>query len=527
MVDEFATLAADLPGFIPSLVAVAQRGRSLGVHLILATQRPAGAVSDDIRANTNIRIALRVQDPADSMDVVGEATAAAIPRHRPGRAVIRFGPGELVPVQVASVSLPRAEAPGLAVTIDDPDGPIASGPPALDGLVSVIGAAARTSVLPPRPWLPPLPTDLALDDLPPGSSGVVDDPDRQTQGPWTWDRRKGHALCIGAVGSGTTTALAALAVAAAAATPPAALHLYVVAADPALRALEALPHTGSVITPDEDERLGRLLRHLGRRLSRDGSDRARPAVLLVVDRLAGWRLDVAARLGPELADLLDRILVEGPACGIVVAGGLDRPGALPLAVSGAVGERLVFRLADPADAMAAGLRPASVAGLPPGRACLAGDGRELQVARPADPIGTVAAVARQWGLIDVAVRPPAMRCLSDRVVEDELPAPSSCGAARDGGTSRRPWVLPVGVDGETLGPARLELHPGDHLLVAGPARSGRSGALALIGRMARARRPLGHRRRARPAVSRLGRPPALRAVLDGDGAGGGRGRGPG
>ncbi len=485
VVDEFATLASDLPGFIPSLVAVAQRGRSLGVHLILATQRPAGAVSDDIRANTNIRIALRVQDPADSVDVVGEATAAAIPRHRPGRAVIRFGPAELVPVQVASVSLPRAEAPGVAVTVDDPDGPVTAGPPALDGLVTALTAAARTSVLPPRPWLPPLPADLALDDLPPGSSGVVDDPDHQTQGPWSWDRRKGHALCIGAVGSGTTTALTALAVAAAAATPPAVLHIYVVAADPTLRALDALPHTGSVINPGEDERLARLLRHLGRRLSRAGSDRAGPAVLLVVDRLAGWRLDVAARLGPELADLLDRILVEGPACGIVVAGGLDRPGALPLAVSGAVGERLVFRLADAAEAVAAGLRPASVTGLLPGRACLAGDGRELQVARPADPIGTVAAVARQWGLIDLAVRPPAVRCLPERVAEDELPAPSSGGPAREAGTDRRPWVLPVGLDGETLGPAHLELHRGDDLLVAGPARSGRSSTLALIGQVVR------------------------------------------
>ena len=313
---------------------------------------------------------------------------------------------------------------------------------------------------------------------------MVDDPDRQTQGPWTWDRRKGHALCIGAVGSGTTTALAALAVAAAAATSPAALHLYVVGSDPALRALEALPHTGSVITPGEDERLARLLRHLGRRLPREGGDRAGPPVLLVVDRLAGWRQDVAARLGPELADLLDRILVEGPSAGIVVAGGLDRPGALPLAVSGGVGERLVFRLADRTDAVAAGLAPGAVAGLPPGRACLAGDGRELQVARPADPVGTVAAVARQWGLIDVAVRPPAIRCLPIRVAEDELLLRPDCrgrGRRADRGAS---LVLPLGIDGETLGPSHVELHSGEHLLVAGPARSGRSSTLALLGRMA-------------------------------------------
>jgi len=53
------------------------------------------------------------------------------------------------------------------------------------------------------------------------------------------------------------------------------------------------------------------------------------------------------------------------------------------------------------------------------------------------------------------------------------------------GTDRRPWVLPVGLDGETLGPAHLELHRGDDLLVAGPARSGRSSTLALIGQVVR------------------------------------------
>ena len=102
VVDELATLAHDLPEFVPSLVGVAQRGRSLGVHLVLATQRPAGAISDDIRANTNLRIALRVQDVADAVDVVGVPDAASLPRQRPGRAVLRFGPGECVVAQVAS-----------------------------------------------------------------------------------------------------------------------------------------------------------------------------------------------------------------------------------------------------------------------------------------------------------------------------------------------------------------------------------------------------------------------------------------
>ncbi|MBE9941505.1 FtsK/SpoIIIE domain-containing protein, partial [Cellulosimicrobium cellulans] len=70
VVDEFRALADDLPDLVPGLLRVAAQGRSLGVHLVLATQRPAGAVSADVRANVTLRIALRVVDVADSRDVV-------------------------------------------------------------------------------------------------------------------------------------------------------------------------------------------------------------------------------------------------------------------------------------------------------------------------------------------------------------------------------------------------------------------------------------------------------------------------
>lgn len=62
VIDEFASMVRDLPDFVKGLVNIAQRGRSLGIHLILATQRPSGVVSSEIRANTNLRIALRVTD---------------------------------------------------------------------------------------------------------------------------------------------------------------------------------------------------------------------------------------------------------------------------------------------------------------------------------------------------------------------------------------------------------------------------------------------------------------------------------
>jgi len=72
VVDEFATLVGDpeTRSFIDGLVDLARRGRSLGLHLLLATQKPAGVVSADIRANANLRICMRVQRPEESLDVI-------------------------------------------------------------------------------------------------------------------------------------------------------------------------------------------------------------------------------------------------------------------------------------------------------------------------------------------------------------------------------------------------------------------------------------------------------------------------
>ena len=118
VVDEFATLAADLPGFIPSLVAVAQRGRSLGVHLVLATQRPAGAVSDDIRANTTLRRPAGAGSCRLRRRRRGHGRRRSpAPPSGAGRHPVRTGRAR--PVQVASVSLPVTQAPSQAVTVDE------------------------------------------------------------------------------------------------------------------------------------------------------------------------------------------------------------------------------------------------------------------------------------------------------------------------------------------------------------------------------------------------------------------------
>src|SRR5262249_45237816 len=100
-IDEFATLVKALPDFVDKLVDVAQRGRSLGVHLVMATQRPAGSVSDAIKANVKLRIALRLESAEDSRDVIDSPAAATIGPRQWGRAYRRVGGGEVEAVQTA------------------------------------------------------------------------------------------------------------------------------------------------------------------------------------------------------------------------------------------------------------------------------------------------------------------------------------------------------------------------------------------------------------------------------------------
>jgi S-DNA-T family DNA segregation ATPase FtsK/SpoIIIE len=237
VIDEFRALADDLPEFLPALLRVAAQGRSLGVHLVLATQRPGGAVGPDLRANVSARIALRVTDPLESRDVLDDPAAARIPVAAPGRAVLRLGSAPPVTLQCAHVTAPP-EA-GLPLVRRAPAWPAAPGstpdqPPSgipdtarPDTAALVVDAARRAAdelglVPGDPPWLPQLPRRATVSDLPPATrrdrTGLVlalgDDPDRQRRTTVRWDPGDGQLAVVGRARSGRTTALVTLAVAA-------------------------------------------------------------------------------------------------------------------------------------------------------------------------------------------------------------------------------------------------------------------------------------------------------------------------
>ncbi|HZI43634.1 MAG TPA: FtsK/SpoIIIE domain-containing protein, partial [Ilumatobacter sp.] len=234
VIDEFATLAKQLPEFVTGVIDIAQRGRSLGVHLVLSTQRLSGAVDENIVANANVRIALRLLDRADSTAMIGSGAAAEIPAAMRGRGVVRVGSLPPVAFQSAYAARPvKAPTQPRPVTITDfddasqlVDAPTCDGD---DGAIG-IGMTQRRAVLtavvaadealsiprPRRPWHEPLATVVALDELDRSGTlpaiGLFDAPETQRQGPLLVDlERGGGCLIFGSGGAGKTTALRSMA----------------------------------------------------------------------------------------------------------------------------------------------------------------------------------------------------------------------------------------------------------------------------------------------------------------------------
>ncbi|WP_234992724.1 FtsK/SpoIIIE domain-containing protein [Varibaculum vaginae] len=193
VVDEFRVLATDHPDLLDSLIRLATLGRSLGIHLVLATQRPAGIVDGQIKSNMALRICLRVLETADSCDVIGDSRCAQLPA-TPGRAWIKSATdarGKLV--QFAWIPQARQA----------------------EQLSKWCRAAWKPPYLPHLPWAPPLPNRIGLSQLPSKKGTVVlglgDYPHRQKTAPLLLPLPFSLHL-VGSAGSGRTSLALMLAI---------------------------------------------------------------------------------------------------------------------------------------------------------------------------------------------------------------------------------------------------------------------------------------------------------------------------
>ena len=536
VVDEFAALASEVPEFVDGVVDVAQRGRSLGLHLILATQRPAGVIKDNLRANTNLRVALRMADEADSRDVLETPMAAHFDPAVPGRGAVKTGAGRITQFQSAFPGSRTPAVPlaspievvefdfGIGRTWRMPErrSDVSSLEKDIDRIVATVTAAAAIGGVPaPRkPWLKTLATSYSLERLKQRKDteivlGVMDDPDNQRQvTEYFRPDTDGNLLYVGAGGSGKTTALRSLALAAAITPRSGPVHVYGLDfAGGGLGSLEPMPNVGSVITGDDEERVVRLISWLSGRIEeravrfsamradtltayRELSGNAsEPRLLLLLDGFSAFRAEYeSSTLLLPTYQAFQRMLIDGRAVGIHVAVTADRPSAVPSSVSTAFQRKVVLRLSEDDGYLALGvprdiLNPAS----PPGRCVQVDQPQELQLAI----LGQEANAAAQARVTEELaneltglhqVHPEPIRSLPTIVTAAELPH-SLAG---------RPVL---GVADSTLEP--IGFKPSGTLLVSGPAQSGRSSAVRWLAESVRRASP------EVPLVHLTGRPSPL------------------
>ena len=504
VIDEFRALAEELPQFIDGMVAVAALGRSLGVHLVLATQRPAGVVTADIKANLNLRIGLRLRDRSDSLDVIDAPDAAALDPRSPGRALARVAGGPVIAFQAAHASartgsgstgspphgvrvrrLPWGAAPAPWATSPSDEG---DPPTDLSLVVSAVATAVALVGAQPAesPWLPALPERIEARLAAQLRHGWTARRSVSSTSPHCSGSRRSRCRSTNRATGASSAARGADAAPHCSRSQrrrptrigPSGLHLYAVSAG-SLAALRTLPHCGAHVETDDAPRLERLVARLSGELaerraalgrlrpSDDGRVASRGPGEAHRRRCCCWSTTgtcsssaptttASARLTTSLLGLLR----EGAGLGLTAALAGDRALLVGRAAS-AVTHRVLLRMNDPTDLLLAGLPLRLVpTQQPPGRGLLQ-DGTEVQIALPL-PFETQHPTPQR--------QPWRVDALPDRVAVESLPQ-----------ATRTDDLVMLGVGGDELAPRGLSPgRDGRRWAVIGASGSGVSTALATI-----------------------------------------------
>ncbi len=286
--DEFAEMKAQQPEFMNELISTARIGRSLGVHLILATQKPSGVVNDQIRSNTKFQICLRVQDRSDSMDMIKRPDAAEL--KNTGRFYLQVGYNELFAqgqsAWCGAEYTPQDEVKVAKDTsvqfVDNVGQPIISvkkeaekvktGTKQIVSIVKYLSdLAKREKIMPKSLWLNPLPSRFDYDKLVIQYGdrqdsymkvllGMIDDPEMQSQFPLLIDLMSlHHMLVCGSVASGKSTFIRTLLLNLVERYTPESINYYILDLSAgALRAFSNLPHCGAYLTESNEGDINRM-----------------------------------------------------------------------------------------------------------------------------------------------------------------------------------------------------------------------------------------------------------------------------
>lgn len=366
IIDEFAELKREEPEFMRELISVAQVGRSLGVHLILATQKPSGTVDDNIWSNSRFRLCLRVQDRQDSNDMLHKSDAAFITQA--GRGYLQVGNDEIYELFQSGYSgaiydeescgkenyaalltrTGKEELTGTKRKVNSENGKEKTELQAVIEHLSEVTKEAGYQKS-PRLWLPVLGTEIYLDQLQEYSDtayaekqwkkmpekwslsafvGLYDDPEGQAQNPLEINLSEGgHLAVVGSVVSGKSTFLQTLIYSFISKYSPEILQMYLVDySSHLLSAFEHAPHVGGVVYDNQEEKLDRFIHMIislmdERKKLFAGGNYSQyvqvhgvtlPAILVALDNYASFR----EKTKNKYDDVLMRLAREGVGYGI-------------------------------------------------------------------------------------------------------------------------------------------------------------------------------------------------------------------
>ena len=296
--DEFAELKSQQPEFMDKLISTARIGRSLGVHLILATQKPSGVVNDQIWSNTKFRVCLRVQDTGDSQDMLKRPDAASL--KDTGRFYLQVGYNEYFAMGQSAWCgaeyIPQDEVvqqkDESVQVIDDTAQTLLVAKPIkkkkkaeskqIVAVVQYLSEMAKREHIIPRTLLPPpLPTMLTLAQLQerfPGKTpekisalmGMVDDPAYQEQYALELDLQETHhTILVGESGCGKTTLVQTMLLNLAQRYTPEQINFYILDfSSHLLNAFLRLPHCGAVLKEENEGDISRLFEMISAEIER-------------------------------------------------------------------------------------------------------------------------------------------------------------------------------------------------------------------------------------------------------------------
>lgn len=394
--DEFAELKQQEPEFMDELISAARIGRSLGVHLVLATQKPTGVVNDQIWSNSKFKVCLKVADAADSKEMIKRPDAAELVQA--GRFYLLVGYNEQFSLgQAAWAGAPYEPADQFAPATDDAvvlvgdtgraiaqvrpaRGAVGSRPaPQLVAVLEHLAAAAQSEGLAARRlWLDPLPERIGLEDLrrryndefnhikaAPFSLeavvGELDDPANQAKCLLTLPiSQEGNAVVYGSAGSGTESVVSAVLCSLLETHSASELNTYIMDfGSETLGAFRGAPQVGDVIFSGEDEKVRRLFAFLENEVAErkktltayaDFGDYCRknvehcPAVLVVLNDMAAFY-----ELYERDEQLLIKLTREGNRCGIYFLVTATTPTALRMRLRANFKQSLVTQFNDEGD----------------------------------------------------------------------------------------------------------------------------------------------------------------------------------